>query len=172
MNDFQLGAAPAVSPTAGRQRFKTVDGHCYVLQDKIVITRDRKMTLGQAFGESQLKYIKIGAALVGSIIALASSLREFSNNEFYFGAAYLFLALLFGMISKSELSKSTVLIIGRNTIINVQYSPSFGIGHSAFGIVHSNRTQVLFTDIYLPRPTNHGQKNTQKALELMDDLLG
>jgi len=172
MTDLQPDTTPAVPQRTDRRRFKTVKGHCYVLEELLVVTRNRKMTLDQAFETSRKRYLKIGVFSISALFALTYSLVELHNNEFYLAAAYLSLGIGFGRISKSEISKAIVLVIDKKDIINLQfYSARLGRKYSIFEIVHSKDLRVKYTEIYLPQPKNSGKPNTQRALELMDDLL-
>ncbi len=172
MTEYQGAISTAVSHRIKRKRFKTIDGHCYVLDDKIIITRDRNMTLEQAFESARVRYLKIGIFLLCTIFALAYSFLKFSSGDFYPAAVYLSICIGSGLISKSEISKAMVEVIEKELILNAQYYGSkFGRRNSGFQIAYSKDYQVRIAEILLPKPKNSGKPNTQKALELMEGII-
>ena len=162
-----------ISHATKRSRFKTKKGHCYNLEDHIVITSDRKIDISDAFTMSWWYRVKIGIFLICAVASLAyASFEFFSDDHLAFCALHLFFALIFGFLVRLQVKASSVKVINKRDIISAgYYGGRIGRDHSFFEIVFYDNGIVRSTDIRLPKKNTSGRSNTQKALEIMEEVL-
>ncbi|MFC6095558.1 hypothetical protein ACFPVY_02780 [Flavobacterium qiangtangense] len=162
-----------ISHATKSSRFKTKKGHCYILEDHIVITNDRKIDISDAFTMSWWYRVKIGIFLICAVASLAyASFEFFSDDHLAFWALHLLFALIFSLLVRLQVKASSVKVINKRDIISAGYSGGrIGRDHSFFKIVFYENGIVRSTDIQLPKKNTSGRSNTQKAFELMEELM-
>lgn len=172
MNTTGKSFPQEISHATKKLRFKTDKGHCYVLGDKIVITNDRNITLEKAWNITRWHYIKIGVFLLTAVLSVVYSLMELGKNQLIVSGLYLVFAFSFAFLAKSQIKSSLVTVIYKDDIISADfYGARLGRKNAFFNIVHSNDSIVKHTPVTLPKSKESGRSNTQKALELMHELM-
>lgn len=154
-------------------RFKTKKGHCYVLDDRIVITNKRNISLEEAFEISWWFRVRVGILFIAGAFSLERSYFEFFSDEHvFFSALHIILGIVFGYLGLKEIKASRVKIIKRADIVSAGfYGARFGRNFSFFEILFFENGMVRSIDIELPKKNTSGRSNTQKALEVMHDLM-
>jgi hypothetical protein len=103
-----------ISHAAKILRFKTKKGHCYNLEDYIVITNDRKMSIEDAFAKSWWYRVKIGVFLICAVASLAyASFEFFSDEHLAFCVLHLIFAAIFGCLVRLQVKASAVKMISK-----------------------------------------------------------
>lgn len=153
-------------------RFKTKEGHCYMLEDRIIITNNRKISLEDAFDISWWSRVKIGIFMITAGVSLTYAIVEFfSDKHLTFSVPHLILAFVFGYLGKRQIETSSVTIIYKKNIMSADfYGARFGRRNSFFEVLHYESAIVRCTHLKLPKKNTSGISNTQKALEIMHEL--
>ena len=154
-------------------RFKTKKGHCYNLEDQIVITNDRKISIRDAFTMSRWSRVKIGIFAICAVASLIyACLKFFSDEHLAFCVLNLIVALIFGSLVRLQVEASSVKVINKRDIISAgYYSARIRREYSFFEIVFYERGIVRSINIQLPRKNTSGRSNDQKALQIMHEVL-
>lgn len=155
------------------KRFKTNNGHCYVLDDSIVITNKRKVTIDDALAMSWRLRVMMGIfGICGSASLLYSYFEFFSDDHLFFCMLHLIIAAIFGYLIYLEVRKSSVKIIRRQDIISAgYYGARFGRTRSVFEIMYYRKGIAKSFEIQMPINETPRNSNTQKALGIMHEVL-
>tara|TARA_R110002051_G_scaffold38993_8_gene82402 strand:+ start:1347 stop:1838 length:492 start_codon:yes stop_codon:yes gene_type:complete len=151
--------------------FKTKTGFCHILPDKIILTRDgiignvAKVTVGKSISRILIIYGGLSAFL------LYSSFNSFQKGQVPISVLYLIvgLFLIYGVFT--SLNNSVTPIIERNKIKSIKFKKAtFGITRSRFEILFEEENgKIKKRLIMLPGSISNGEKETEKAIELMKE---
>lgn len=149
--------------------FKTKTGYCHILQDKIVLTKEKIISDISKIpkGNGVFRVLIIYSIL--TLILLYNSFTNYKSGDtipaLFFGLLATF--LLYGIVK--SINNSATPVIERNKIKDVTFfNAKPGLTRARFEIMfeddHGNIKKRL---ILLPGSLNDGQNETDKALEVM-----
>lgn len=161
-----------ISQATKSLRFKTKKGHCYMLEDRLVITNNRKISLEDAFKISWCSRVKIGIFMITASASLIFTfVKFFSGEKLTFSILHLLLTLVLGYLVKRQMDTSSVKIIYKKDIMSADfYGATFRRKKSFFEVIYYENVLVKCTHLVLPKKNTSGGSNTQKALEIMHEL--
>lgn len=161
-----------ISQATKSSRFKTRKGHCYMLEDRIIVTNKRKISFQDALDISWWSRVKIGIFMITAAVSLTYAIVEFFSDDYLtFSVLPLISAFVFGYLGKRQIETSSVTIIYKKDIVGADfYAPILGRKKSFFEVIHYENASVKYTHLELPKKNTSGKSNTQKALEIMHEL--
>jgi len=150
--------------------FRTHNGLCVILPDKIILTKDGERS---DFSNSAEQETKLAPLIIYSIIALAFfgfALKGFLENNIY---AALFLSV-FGVASLARLvmniNKSNSRFIERDNIVEVEFRRVYtSYSHAYFVIHYKNKSgSIKQRHIQLPGTLITGKEEIENAYLIME----
>lgn len=166
------GLPPPDTSNLKRLRFKTENGHCYVLEDRIVVTSSRATTPEQAFGMPRLPYLRVVFFLMLAVAAVALAIKGFLDSRPQVSSLALVAAVAFGYFCLRTIRKLSATVIRREAIVAVKfYGPGLGLHNTFFEVAHLEGSVARSLRITLPKTKWSGGSNTEKALRLMRSVL-
>lgn len=156
------------------QSFKTAEGYCHILLDKIVLSPHENTY--EPVEEKSFYKILIPVFFIAFCLLLGSSYKAFENNEYYWAVICLFAGFYFGRRCFALYNNSNSSIIERDAILKVEYFAAiYGVQAPKFHVTYKkpNEAQKVKT-IYLGNRYTNDKNNAeiQHAIDIMDEEFG
>lgn len=149
--------------------FKTKSGYCHILPDKILLTRDgiignsAKVIAGNEISRILIFYSAI------AIFFFYWAIKAYQEGKVVTALFYISMAGYLIYKIKLSMNYSATSTIERNKIKEVKFiNAKYGATRSRFEVLFEDEKGKLKTRlILLPGSLNDGEKETEKALEIM-----
>ncbi|MGX7666664.1 phosphoribosylaminoimidazolesuccinocarboxamide synthase [Flavobacterium pedocola] len=149
--------------------FKTKTGFCHILPEKIILTRDgiignvSKITLGNGISRILIVYSLLSIFLIYNAY---KSFQKEDNPTFIF-YSLLTVFLIYGIVK--SINNSATPIIERNRITHIKFfDGKKGLTRARFEVMFNDENGKLKKRlIMLPGSLNDGEKETERALQIM-----
>ena len=154
--------------------FRTKTGYCHLTKDKIILTRDgiigniSKATMGNNIAKPLIIY---GLIFLGLFFL---AYKGFSEGSKVSATISLVLALLLVVNIIKSFNNSATPVIDREKIRDIEFKNATIGATRAYFIVHfeNHKGDLKRRLILLPGSLINGQKETQKALQIMTSEFG
>ncbi|MDH5597731.1 MAG: phosphoribosylaminoimidazolesuccinocarboxamide synthase [Cyclobacteriaceae bacterium] len=152
------------------RKFRTKTGYCHVAEDKIILTRDglvgnvSKVTVGNSISRILIIYGLLAAGLI--YFSYDRYVNGNTSMAIFFGLIGIY--LIVGIIKSRK--NSATPVIDRKDIKKVFYkSGIYGLTRPRFEVEYSDHGKIKTRLILLPGTGANGQKEAEKAVQIMKE---
>jgi len=149
--------------------FKTKDGICHILQDKIVITSNGKSVSETLLSTKNWMPIILLVFSIASVILFYFAVDNYQNNKHVESIIFGLAGIYTIYANLVNIHTSTIPVVDRKSIKTIKFKKGIiGLTRSRFEVFFENekgKTKKRY--VMLPGSLTGGENETEKALQLM-----